>query len=113
MQKKIAVPIDGNGVLDAHFGHCQFFSIMNVEQDKVVASVKIQPPPHEPGLLPRWLAEHGVTDIIAGGMGQKAIELFKQNSINVFVGAPAIKDMELVEKYLNKELAFTANYCDH
>ena len=113
MNKKIAVPVDGNGVLDAHFGHCQFFSIMNVEHDKVLTSAKILPPPHEPGLLPRWLAGQGVTDIIAGGMGQKAIELFKQNSINVFVGAPAINDMELVEKFLSKELTFKSNYCDH
>jgi predicted Fe-Mo cluster-binding NifX family protein len=113
MHKKIAVPVDGNGVLDAHFGHCQFFTIVNVEYDKVVASARVQPPPHEPGLLPRWLAGHGVTDIIAGGMGQKAIELFKQNGINVFVGAPAINDMELVEKYLSEELTFSANYCDH
>jgi len=86
---------------------------MDVEQDKVVASAKVLPPPHEPGVLPRWLAEQGVTDIIAGGMGQQAIDLFKQNSINVFVGAPTISDRELVDKYLSKELTFTANYCDH
>jgi len=113
MQKKIAVPIDSSGILDAHFGHCKFFTIVNVEGNKIVASAKIQPPPHEPGVLRLWLAKQGVTDIIAGGMGQQAIELLKKNGINVFVGAPAVKDIELVEKFLTKELSFTANYCDH
>lgn len=34
--------------------------------------------PHEPGFLPVWLALQGVTHIIAGGMGQRAISLFNQ-----------------------------------
>ncbi|MCK7542001.1 MAG: hypothetical protein MZV63_69485 [Marinilabiliales bacterium] len=37
------------------------------------------PRPHEPGLLPGWLAEKGVTDVIAGGMGQRAIGLFNSH----------------------------------
>jgi predicted Fe-Mo cluster-binding NifX family protein len=48
----------------------------------------ITPPPHELVLLPGWLAEKGVTDVIAGGNGQRAIGLFTQQKINVYVGAP-------------------------
>lgn len=113
MTRHIAVPIDDSGILDAHFGHCKFFSIITVEDKKIISEQKIVPPPHEPGLLPRWLAEKGVTDIIAGGMGQKAIQLFNQKNINAFVGAPKSTSAEIIEAYLNETLSFTANYCNH
>ena len=113
MDKLIAVPVDDNGVLDAHFGHCKFFALLKVSNEKIVSEEKIVPPPHEPGLLPKWLAEKNVTDIIAGGMGQKAIEIFNRHKVNAFVGAPKILDKELVKGFLSEELSFTANYCDH
>lgn len=113
MKKRIAIPVDGNDMLDAHFGHCRFFRIMDVRDNSIESSEQVVPPPHEPGLLPAWLAEKGVTDIIAGGMGQRAITLFNQNNINVFVGAPRLNSDELLQGFLNKSLSFSANYCDH
>lgn len=111
--KKIAIPIDENGILDGHFGHCKFFAILSTEETQLVNEEKVVPPPHEPGLLPKWLSERGVTDIIAGGMGQKAIQLFNQNGVNAFVGAPKLPAIELANGFLNGTLSFTGNYCDH
>lgn len=71
------------------------------------------PPEHVPGLYPRWVAKFGVTDVIAGGMGQKAIHLFNEQNINTFVGAPVKTARELVEDFLANKLELTANYCDH
>ena len=71
------------------------------------------PPPHEPGVLPAWLHDLGASVIFAGGMGGRAIDLFKQNSINVIIGAPALEPEELVKSYLNNTLATGANVCDH
>ena len=113
MANKIAIPVDEAGILDAHFGHCKYFILLDVENGAIVKEDKIVPPPHEPGLLPKWLAERGVTDIIAGGMGQRAIELFNQGGVNVFVGAPKLSATFLAEGFLNGKLDFTANYCDH
>jgi predicted Fe-Mo cluster-binding NifX family protein len=113
MDKRIAVPVDENGTLDAHFGHCKFFALIDVENGKVVEDQLITPPPHEPGLLPRWLAEKKVTDILAGGMGQKAINLFNQHGVNAYVGAPKLSAQELAKGFLSGELNFSANYCDH
>ena len=110
---RIAVPIDNNGMLDNHFGHCKFMSIMDVEDGKIISEDKVVPPPHEPGLLPKWLADKGATDILAGGMGQKAIQLFNQAGVNAFVGAPKLSAKELVEGFIAEELDFSANYCDH
>lgn len=112
MNKKIAIPVS-NGVLDAHFGHCKEFALFEINDGKITNEILIGAPPHEPGLLPRFLASRGATDIIAGGMGNKAIELFKQAGVNVFVGAPQITANELIEGYLNQSIQFNANYCDH
>ena len=113
MDKKIAIPVNEEEVLDAHFGHCKFFYLAVVKDGEVVSTEKVVPPPHEPGLLPKWLAEKDVTDIVAGGMGQKAIQLFNANNVNAFVGAPKLKAEELVQAFLKEEISFTANYCDH
>ncbi len=113
MKKKIAIPVDNAGNLDSHFGHCKYFAILSIDDKEIVSEEKIVPPPHEPGLLPVWLAEKGVTDIIAGGMGKRAIDIFNENGVNAFVGAPQISAKELVEGHLNNTLTFSANYCDH
>ncbi|MFA7103404.1 MAG: NifB/NifX family molybdenum-iron cluster-binding protein, partial [Bacteroidales bacterium] len=65
------------------------------------------------GLYPRWVAQFGVSDVIAGGMGQHAIDLFKQQGIDVYVGAPAKSPENLVQDFLNDSLQLTANYCNH
>jgi len=112
MKKRIAIPLE-NGILCSHFGHCQQFAIVDTENNLISDEILVTPPPHEPGLLPAWLAEKGVTDVIAGGMGQRAIDLFNQHKINVFVGAPIKKSKDLANDLLNDTLAAGANYCDH
>jgi predicted Fe-Mo cluster-binding NifX family protein len=113
MTKTIAVPINENGILDAHFGHCKFFAMFEIEDNKIIAQDNMAPPPHEPGVIPKWVAQMGATDIIAGGMGQKAIQIFNNNNVNVFVGAEQLPAEEIVKGFLNKSLEFNANYCDH
>jgi predicted Fe-Mo cluster-binding NifX family protein len=112
MKKRIAIPLE-NGTLCSHFGHCQQFAIVDTENYTISGRTLVTPPPHEPGLLPAWLAEKGVTDVIAGGMGQRAIDLFNQQKINVFVGAQIKSHEDLVNDLLNNSLAAGANYCDH
>ena len=71
------------------------------------------PPPHEPGVLPRWLHEQGTNVIIAGGMGARALDLFAQNGIKVLTGAPSLAPEELVQQYLDSTLKTGFNMCDH
>jgi predicted Fe-Mo cluster-binding NifX family protein len=109
---KIAIPL-ADGKLTAHFGHCQEFALIEVDGNEITKKETLVPPPHEPGVLPAWLHDLGASVIIAGGMGGRAIDLFKQNSINVIIGAPALEPEELVKSYLNNTLATGANVCDH
>lgn len=112
MMKKIAIPVDQN-ILNPHFGHCSHLALFDTDGQSISGKTIVEAPPHEPGLLPRWLADRGVTDIIAGGMGQSAIRLFGQHKINVFIGAQ-VKDADgLANDFLTGNLVAGANYCDH
>jgi len=111
---KIAVPVT-YGQLSAHFGHCEQFALLQTDPSnkKVIATDYVVPPPHEPGVLPRWLHEQGVDVIIAGGMGQRAQQLFAQNGIKVVVGAKCQPAEQTVLDYLNGTLQAGENLCDH
>ncbi|MCF8235958.1 MAG: NifB/NifX family molybdenum-iron cluster-binding protein [Bacteroidales bacterium] len=111
-QLKIAVPTY-NGALTAHFGHCEKFALIGVEDEKIVTEEFITPPVHQPGVYPKFLAEQGVHVIIAGGMGQRAQQLFQQNNIRVCVGVNNGSPRQLVEDYLKNRLATGQNLCDH
>ena len=111
---KIAIPT-ANDLLAMHFGHCETFTILSAdtENNTINAQESATAPPHEPGVLPRWLAEKGVDLVIAGGMGNRAQELFRAQGIEVIIGAPAQKPVELVQTYLRGELKPGTNLCDH
>jgi predicted Fe-Mo cluster-binding NifX family protein len=113
MKLKIAIPVNETGNLDPHFGHCRYFAIYLAEGGKIVSDETIQPPPHEPGILPQWLAGLEVTHVLTGGMGNRAIQLFNQNNIQVYTGAPVLHSKDLANGFLENNIRFSGNHCDH
>lgn len=112
MHQRIAVPTE-NGMLCEHFGHCEQFILIDIQDSEVKEQLALAPPTHEPGLYPKYLAELGVTRIIAGGMGQKARNLFQQNGIQVYTGVASAEPLELVQHYLQQSLVAGQNPCTH
>ena len=111
---KVAIPI-ANGQLCMHFGHCEQFALVEVDEPTktITETTLVTPPPHEPGMLPPWLAEQGATHIIAGGMGSRAQDLFTAQKITVIVGAPTDVPEALVTAFLAGTLEAGTNTCDH
>jgi ATP-binding protein involved in chromosome partitioning len=111
---RYAIPV-ADGVVCAHFGHCQHFALFDVDETskKIVSRTQLETPPHQPGLLPRMLAEEGVTVVIAGGMGSRALDIFEQNRIQVVIGAPEIDPESAVQEFLQGTLSAGDNICDH
>lgn len=111
---KYAIPVSG-GVLAVHFGHCEQFAIYDIDEEKKKVTKKemVTAPEHEPGLLPRWLAEKGVNFIIAGGMGSRAISIFRSNNIEVVLGAMENDPDKAIQSYLDGCLGMGENICDH
>lgn len=109
---KIAVPVTDNKLCQ-HFGHCEQFALIQTADKEIKATEMVTPPPHEPGLLPRWLGEKEVNLVIAGGMGARAQELFNAAGVKVITGAPAITPEEAVRQYLSGALITDTNNCTH
>ncbi len=111
---KIAVPV-AEGRLAQHFGHCEQFLIFDVDTGKKVITdrMSLTPPPHEPGILPPWLKEQGADIIITGGMGGRALQLFRTQDVEVITGAMPDLPENVVKNYLNGSLRTGENVCDH
>ena len=111
---RYAIPVS-NDMISPHFGHCDCFALFDVEEEKkeITAKELVPSPEHEPGLLPVWLAERGVSVVIAGGMGPRAQELFQQNNIKVVTGTLESEPDKAVISYMNNALSIGDNTCDH
>ena len=109
---KIAIPVE-NGKLSVHFGQSHDFFLYEIRNGEVEKREEVVPPEHGPEVYPRWLAGQGVTDVITGGIGQKAIDVFLGKGINVFDGAPVKEADELLAAFLAGHLESLGNYCDH
>ena len=111
---RYAVPIV-DGKLTEHFGHCSHFAFFDVDETKsaIIKKEIIASPGHEPGVLPTWLAEEGVSIVIAGGMGSRAQGIFRQNRIEVVIGTLEDDPEKAVLDYIRGTLATGDNLCDH
>ena len=109
---KFAIPTAGKKLTE-HFGHCEHFAIVTVSDKSIEALEYVDPPVHQPGVYPRFLADLEVDAIIARGMGQRARQLFAQNNIEVIVGVDGGDPEELVKQYLSKTIKSGNNPCDH
>jgi ATP-binding protein involved in chromosome partitioning len=105
---KFALPVD-NGKLSEKFGHASQFALITARAGAIAANELLPTPGHEPGGLPEWLEELGVTHVIAAGLGEKAQKLLTHKGIEVVAGAPQGDPEELVRQYLKKTLVTGAN----
>lgn len=111
---KIAIPM-ANGQLCMHFGHCEEFAFVEVDENakKIVKVEKLVPPPHEPGVIPRWIAASGAKLAIVGGMGGMAQQILAQSGVQVIAGVQSDTPENIVNAYLNDILNCGENVCDH
>jgi len=111
---RIAIPLT-QGRLSQHFGHSEQFLFVDAdpEQRNILGKEVVAAPEHVPGLLPRWLGEHGVNVLIAGGLGARALDLLTASSVTVVTGASQADPEMLVASYLSGTLEGGANGCDH
>ena len=84
MKRTFAIPMEA-GKSCAHFGHCEAFAILEVEEGRSPASRCWPRRSTSPG-YPKFLADAGVNIVISGGMGVMAQNLFRENNIEVHMG---------------------------
>ena len=108
----VAFPTSDRVNVDGHFGHTKEFALYTVEGAEIKAVKYITPPPHEPGVLPRFLGDNNADVIITGGMGQMAVNLFNNQNIDVILGAQGSIETNLND-YVGGTLESTGSSCSH
>ncbi len=111
---KVAIPT-ANGILCTHFGHCEefFFAELDEAQKRIIRHETKTPPPHEPGIIPRWIAEQKTNLILAGGMGAMAQQILTGHGIQVRTGIQPDTPEHLIRDFLNGTLTEGENVCEH
>ena len=103
---RIAIPAMNNGGLDGqragHFGHCDVFTLVDVEEGKIKEVSTIQNHGHVQGgcMVPvNLLSDHNVNALIVGGIGMRPLMGFRQVGIDVYHDAvrpdirPVVEDL--------------------
>jgi predicted Fe-Mo cluster-binding NifX family protein len=113
---KIAIPTLGNRGLNEtvgeHFGRVPTYTLIDTETNEVRI---IQNTSHHlggEGYPPELLAKNGVEIMLCSGLGRRAIQMFEQFGIEVYVGAyGTVKDVIEMWKNNKLELATDENAC--
>ena len=118
MKFRIAFATEDDSGLEAeistHFGRCPFYTFVEVEKGKVIEVLSVPNPAiqqHQPGQIPRFIAEQGCDIIVSGGMGPRAQQWFLSLGVKPYVGVTGkvkealpliiegkLKPLETVEK---------------
>ncbi len=111
---KIALPTRG-GQIDDHFGHCESYMVFTVDGDrKIVGMEKVDSPEGcgcKSNIAPQ-LSAMGVTVMLAGNMGQGAVNVLSRNGISVVRGCSG-EVRAVAEAYLAGTLSDSGETCHH
>jgi len=106
---KIAIATEGNNV-SLHFGRTPQFTLVDIEKNKLVKKETIDNPGHKRGFLPEFFHNKGIDCIIAGGMGHRALRLFKEKGVKVILGITGSVD-KIIGDILKGGLEENENLC--
>ncbi|MDD3374332.1 MAG: NifB/NifX family molybdenum-iron cluster-binding protein [Candidatus Omnitrophica bacterium] len=106
---RVAISTEGDRV-SPHFGRCPSFTLVEIKDNELVSQESIENPGHHPGFLPEFLGNKGVNCIIAGGMGQRARELFLAKNIKPILGVD-LSIEKTIEGFLQNSLESDDSPC--
>ncbi len=109
---KLAVPTTQGNQVDAHFGHCEFFTVFTVEDGEIKNSqiVESQQGCGCKSNISSVLQEMGVTVMLAGNMGGGAVNVLNHHGIDVFRGCDGNVNT-LVQEFVKGELVDSGESC--
>ena len=93
---KIALPSRKN-MIDDHFGHCEYFTVITINENNEITERETVESPQGCGCksnIASTLAKSGVTLMLAGNMGEGAMNVLRNNGIQVIRGCSG--DIETV-----------------
>jgi len=112
---KIAVPVTSNNLVDNHFGHCNYYDVFSISEHKEITEVKRIPSLQGCGCksnISEILAADGITIMLAGGIGNGAINVLNNAGISVIRGCEG-DSAEVVKLFLLGKLSDSGESCHH
>ncbi len=109
---KIAIPTKNNQV-DDHFGHCDYFSVYELNENKEIIGKSELKTTKECGCksnLAEALAAENITVMLASGIGQGAVQKLKLQNIEVIAGFKCTVE-EALDKYIRNDYQTTFSIC--
>ncbi|MCJ7802471.1 MAG: NifB/NifX family molybdenum-iron cluster-binding protein [Candidatus Marinimicrobia bacterium] len=108
---RIAVPSNGEGGLNStrseHFGHCDVFTLIDVENGAITNESTVKNAEHGHGgcMVPvNLLAEQKVNAIVVGGIGRRPLDGFTQVGIEVYFDSVNSQVKTVVEHLIANKL---------
>lgn len=108
---KVAIACDGIAV-SPHFGRCERYLVAEVEGAQIALQEWLPNPGHEPGALPRLMAQQGVSVVLAGGAGPRAQQLLAAAGIELITGVSG-DSLEALQAFAQGSLETGQSACDH
>lgn len=108
---KIALPSRGD-MIDSHFGHCEYFTVFTVD-DTTILSKEVVPSAEGCGCksdIASVLADMGVSMMLAGNMGDGAVNVLNHSGINVIRGCEGNID-DIAAAWLSGSLKDSGDSC--
>jgi len=109
---KLAIPTRGN-VVDDHFGHCEAYTVFGIDENKKIISTEMLPSPQGCGCksnIASVLKEKGVTVMLAGNMGNGALNVLQSHGIEVYRGCSG-DVRQLTEAFLQDNINDSGEGC--
>ncbi len=109
---RIAIPSNNEGGLNGtragHFGHCDVFTFIDIEDGELKKVSTLKNEDHAQGgcMVPvNLLASHNVNALIVGGIGMRPLVGFRQVGIDVYHEAECLDIKPVVEDFIAGKLS--------
>ena len=112
---KIAVPAKADGQIDNHFGHCESYKVFAISNESTISEVDEIKSSQGCGCksnIAGVLAANGVSVLLAGGIGNGAINVLNKAGINVIRGCEG-NITEIVKQYAAGRIIDSGEVCHH
>lgn len=111
---KIALPTRGN-IVDDHFGHCEAYTVFEIDENRTIIGSEMLPAPQGCGCksnIATVLQQKGVSVMLAGNMGNGALNVLNGHGIDVYRGCSG-DVRQLTEAFLQGKIGDSGEDCHH
>lgn len=112
---KLAIPVNKNNEVDGHFGHCEMYKVITLNEKNEITHSETVDSPKGCGCksnIAQTLAEKGVSVMLAGGIGAGAVNKLGSAGIEVVRGCTGNVD-ELAVQFSEGKIKDNGSNCNH